>query len=639
MAWIDLRTHTDGTRALEEFGVFCDIDLHALWACARGTREGGLAPPGVADPEVGLLLELDPAAGQAERQALRALAGVPSIYRLDANFLTGSLPLARLCELKARPGLKHWRIGQPQGPRERAQEAFRRPPAPPSPQASPWIGLIDHGIAFGHRQFRRAAQPGRSRFAAFWDQDATRLLPGRNALAAWQALPGLGRGAALSAAAIDGLIARFGGDDLRLYRELAYEPAQAALSHGTHVLDLAAGRPHPLRGPADAEAEWDGWASHAPIVAVQLPYRPRKDSAGQGLGPDVLEALHFIERSVPAGHPVVVNLSDGAYGGPHDGLSLAERAIDDFLVRHKRVQLVVAAGNAAALDLHAEGRAERGRTLSIQWAIQPDDRTDSCCEIWFDQALDYGAVRIRLEPPGGWPAVELPLGDHRVWRPAGQALASAAVLSAVQSANHEPAASAVLLAVAPTASGGPGAPAAPTAPHGLWRIHITNLAHDGALPVHLWVERDDPVVGEAGPRRQSRLLPLPGGGLDISALRVLGSLAGGASTYVVGGRYRRGDGAPPYVSNGPGRARGLHGGGPDVTAPSDESRSVPGLLAAGSRSGTRLRMDGTSVAAPLVTRRLVNLLNRGYATPDRLRQALGGGAGAAAAVQPGQEPP
>ncbi len=84
----------------------------------------------------------------------------------------------------------------------------------------------------------------------------------------------------------------------------------------------------------------------------------------------------------------------------------------------------------------------------------------------------------------------------------------------------------------------------------------------------------------------------------------MNALATGQHTIVVGG-YRASDrmqskytgagpvGTPPTV---PPRT------GPDVSAVADESVVLHGILAAGTRSGSVVAMDGTSVAAPQVTR-------------------------------------
>ena len=55
----------------------------------------------------------------------------------------------------------------------------------------------------------------------------------------------------------------------------------------------------------------------------------------------------------------------------------------------------------------------------------------------------------------------------------------------------------------------------------------------------------------------------------------------------------------------------------DVIALSDERLGLPGILASGTRSGTLVRMNGTSVAAPQVARALYNaLVATGTGQPD-----------------------
>jgi hypothetical protein len=65
-----------------------------------------------------------------------------------------------------------------------------------------------------------------------------------------------------------------------------------------------------------------------------------------------------------------------------------------------------------------------------------------------------------------------------------------------------------------------------------------------------------------------------------------------------------------YSSRGPGRAPGAFRRGPDLLAPGDQSPVRAGLRAAGSRSGTVFTMGGTSAAAPIVTRQIVEWLCR-----------------------------
>jgi hypothetical protein len=82
----------------------------------------------------------------------------------------------------------------------------------------------------------------------------------------------------------------------------------------------------------------------------------------------------------------------------------------------------------------------------------------------------------------------------------------------------------------------------------------------------------------------------------------LSGIATGSETIVVGA-YRKSDGAvTAYSSKGPHlnptRARNA----PDTLAPAERSVVLHGLLAAGSRSRSSAAMNGTSAAAPRMTR-------------------------------------
>ena len=622
------------------------VDLLTRWASV--SRFAGLktGPNSTGMPSVPVMVEIHSGASLAERTAIWNLIGTPDAYRrpgLLAPYVTGRVATDDLLSLVAQAGVVRWRLGADQRPRiqrgapvqpvqHQALEALVSPP--------PLLGIIDHGIAFAHRAFRDAARPGTTRIRAFWDQEREAAAP----TPPWTRPLDMGYGAMLDNAAINTLIARHGPREPALYRSLGYGPGACRFSHGTHVLDLAAGFPNPLRPEGAPSGPWDGYAGRAPIVAVQLPHLPFKDTSGCGLGVQVLDALHFIAGQASAGQTVVINLSDGAYGGPHDGQSMTELAIDDFLQRHPNVQLVLAAGNGADQRLHARTKQPlaMGQQCEIGWRVMPDDATDSFCEIWLDAAaaLAAGSVVLHLQPPQGGPVVTVPLGGQAVLRDPDRICGM--VVSTVN-AVQRPGRAAFLLALGPTtrsASSWLG-----SAPHGNWRLRISNQAAGIDLRVHGYTERDNPVFNDKGPRRQSHLVEVPGGGMAVVRESTLSNLAGSAQAFVVGGRYWRGQGrcgsglgtptaVPCYVSQGPGRAPGAASTGHDAEAPCDETPLLRGLRAAGNRSGATVRMDGTSVAAPLVTRRLVNLAAAGTVDRAALKAALSG-----APVLPGQEPP
>ena len=62
--------------------------------------------------------------------------------------------------------------------------------------------------------------------------------------------------------------------------------------------------------------------------------------------------------------------------------------------------------------------------------------------------------------------------------------------------------------------------------------------------------------------------------------------------------------------------------GPDATAVSDDSPRCYGVLAAGTRTGSVCAMNGTSVAAPQITRMIAELMTAG------IGERPNGGAGA-----------
>jgi subtilisin family serine protease len=518
-------------------------------------------------------------------------------------------------------------------------------PALFDPHARPvsCVGIIDHGIAFAHAKFRKADSPTQTRVLAFWDQDAGAASRG----APWSSVPKLAYGAELSALDIDAAIARHPNDDEALYRELKYEPARRRLSHGTHVLDLAAGWPNPLKPLRAIGDRWDGCASRAQIIAVQMPHHPVKDTSGASHGVHVLDALQYIVAKAPTGGPIVINLSDGAYGGPHDGQSMLECAIDDFLQRHPQVHLVLAAGNAHEARLHASGPESGlgvGEACTFDWQVLPDDSADGFLEVWLDDRYAAGEVSLQLRPPGGAVAVQVPLGESWVFKPGSGAVA-AAVISRLDAPNrfHR---SMFLVAAGATGRSLRGR----ATPHGLWRVTVTN---DGVVTrrvrVDAWVERSDSALSDRPLKRQSILCGDALGLGPVRGARTLGSLSGAGEAIVAGARYWRGEafsGLRPtamtaqarYSSRGPGRAPPASSPGPDVLAPGDEAPNASGLTAAGSLSHSVGRLGGTSMAAPIVTRRVVNLLCSEPAPQDReaLRKALG--CGPDGEVLPGSEP-
>lgn len=496
-------------------------------------------------------------------------------------------------------------------------QASRRPSTQPA-----IVAFIDYGCAFAHRKFRAAPGDPRdvsTRVLALWDQEGRRPAapsqPGQPALA-WRRPADFGYGLETLRDGADGggrsglplneYIARFRRadgsiDEERCYALSGHHAATRPSTHGTHLMDIATGCPDPRAEPLSVSALQPHAAD---IVFVQLPRFVRGRQVGGLLRAHVLDALHYILSLARDDTRVLVNLSYGAYAGPHDGSSMLEEAIDQLIDdRQGRLQVVVAAGNAYDKSLHAVARVEPGAHASFDWHNRPDDPSDSFVEIWF--AADE-QIEVRVRPPNfDGPCPWLPAGSAAVLRRDDDSLAGALVHAQHSCQGRER--RMVLLAVAPTLAGTPR----PPAPYGHWRIELHNRGTD-KVDVDAWCERDDLGYGSEPWPRQGYFSS--GATSQVLSAGTLSSLANGKKTIVVGARLWQGRVAP-YSSTG--AENGQRAKRADVLAPAEESAALPGLAAAATVGTGTVRLNGTSVAAAVVTRYLLD----GGHLPSRPRAA------------------
>jgi hypothetical protein len=486
------------------------------------------------------------------------------------------------------------------------------------------IGIIDDGIAFAHRRFRRridgpAGPEWQPRIAWFWDQEQTGALaassPGVPFGAEWSGT-GPANGVAgtltslLSQATHAGLI-----DEDEVYRRAQQRQVAQAARHGTHVLDLAAG----------AEPDEDGPA----IVAVQLPASIASRPGHPGVQWNILDGLAYIvwralampRKSNGSRRPIVVNISYGIFDGPHDGTLLLERAMDKLVTACAQagpLAIVLAAGNHAQTRCRARIDAiPPGETRSLRWSIPPDSDRAARCELWFDAGSRIG---VQLSAPDGVAA----------WS-AGAPAGLQAAVRVDPPGSSATARTRAHLEVMPTARVQAGGIIAPA---GLWTIAITNR-ETSPLGVDAWIGRNDTPFGFRGQSRQSHFSDpacprvdaqgrwleedpptgappaAPGVPANPAAVRREGTLSGfatGHTTIVVGAARREAvGGLSPTAYTSQGFAKGRT---PDLIARGDHSLSQPGILGAGTRSGSVVCLNGTSVAAPAVTRALAQRLSQ-----------------------------
>lgn len=476
--------------------------------------------------------------------------------------------------------------------------------APSRPIGRAVIGIIDQGIAFANARFRNAYG---TRIEYAWQQEVLTDLPPTT----------LGR--EFTKAQIDAELTKQGMDEDAVYRalgavsfsEAGYKPLARHRTHGTQVLDLAGG--------ADAADN----VTHLPIIAVDMPEQAIGDPAGSTLTIHALFGLAYILLRAHALRqpgetlPVVVNISYGPHEGPHDGSSLFEGAVDRMIDLMKStvtpLQVVLAAGNSRQSRVHAAFDVGRNATRSLRWRLQPCGRTPSAMELWWRAGRK---LTVTLRAPNEAQvtvAADAPQASHEQ--------DGRSVFRADYGTPPGSQLSRVVLNVAPTEFDVRSGVGHAVAPSGEWTVEVRN---DSGGPVHVkaWIRRGDTPHGRRAKGRQScfddaeyqrhdrwtRPLPLDptGGSAVIRRSGTLSGIATGQRTVVVGG-YRSSDREPaPYSSAGPHGNPQRAQASPTLLAQSERSAVRRGVLAAGTRSGARLRIVGTSAAAPQVARWLAD---------------------------------
>lgn len=361
-----------------------------------------------------------------------------------------------------------------------------------------------------------------------------------------------------------------------------------------------------------------------PVVAVTLPPEAVRDTAGHSVPYHVLTGLLHgmaVARAIGAALgrslPVVAVVSYGILAGPKDGSSPFERALDAIADPGAAVpglgpvDVILPMGNGRLSATVARLDGQRG---DVAMVVPPDDRTPTFVEV---RAEGGGPPAVSLAPPGGV-AVPLP--------PDGVTLVGGVP---VRTRSMAPWGPGLLVELPPTAGQGLAA-TGPLARPGRWTVRRTG---NGAL--HLAIQRDDSLPSMRSGGRQARFEDPAHGtsdtsgrprledsqGVVVTRAGTMNAYAGGHHVLRVGGRFARGGGTVPYSSLAPtgGSGRSVEG---DVLGVTDDAPGRWGRRVSSARGIGPVRMDGTSLAAPLVARHLLRLRGEGAdVTPDVL-QAL-----------------
>lgn len=361
----------------------------ALWAELEGPRDHIVAAivrfvPGAPPPaNVRIIARFgDIATIRVRRGELLALHAHPSVASLKAprpmvpDQPIGSRIGGGASSVATMPGSlwRTYRDGTREPRRQRSQRPGQRSLGTGQPSGrGVVVGLVDWGCDFKHVNF--IARNGRTRLRALWDQRGS----GRGS-------PSYGYGVVHNRRAIDRALA---SDDP--FAELGYDPIDADDddngTHGTHVMDIAAGVPN--AGPG-------GVAPGAEIVFVHLAalsWGPRHIASSVCL----LEAVDFISR-VAGAKPWVINLSLGSHAGPHDGTTLVEQALDALVTSGPGRVIVQSCGNYGKRPVHTAGRLAPGRRRRLRWHVDPSDQTPNEIELWYP---GRDSIAMNLIAPDG----------------------------------------------------------------------------------------------------------------------------------------------------------------------------------------------------------------------------------------------
>jgi hypothetical protein len=446
------------------------------------------------------------------------------------------------------------------------------------------------------------------------------------------------------------------------------------LSHGTHIADLAGGM-SPLGPDTTDDPLSDADPRDVLLIGVNLPTSVVADTAGTffevtailGIA-RILEHVRLMEEKWRASHPdaepisipVVINLSFALMGGGRKGSALLERYMD-FCVKQRTgaapLRFVLPAGNHYMERLVGTYTVpDRGGT-EVLVRVAPDSRASTFVELRLaDPGEEPRKSRLVAEvvPPfemklttdhGGFdPSKVVSVDMYQMWLLSDDGSEPAHKCAVFYSwrpdltdtaAGKKPGYETITVAIPPTWSENEKRRLPPP---GIWTIRLrqgrtSRSRPAGDVAVNVRVLRNDiPTLADPLPQR-SRLedphyLPYDSSGFPNQALvdpgspilreRTINTIATGSETIVVGA-LRDSDGLfANYSAAGPidGTKSDGSNEGIIVTTIGDDGLTVPGVRASGTASGSSVRLSGTSVAVPQVTRIVVGQLRWWHDTRD-----------------------
>ncbi|WP_417607608.1 hypothetical protein [Primorskyibacter flagellatus] len=481
------------------------------------------------------------------------------------------------------------------------------------------MAMIDDGLAIAHELFRASRDTTRVEFCA--------VLPTPPDTARGDAT----QGRILHKEEIDTYLKNLTFSDLldeeQFYSQTGqtdlaagtFSPVSLRRSHGTHIMGIAAGF-----APVITETA-------RPIICAVLPPRVVEDTSGISLLPALSLSLQLLSKQASrykcAGQPVplVLNFSFGNFSGPHDGTSEVARLLEQFIADNpaQKRWMTLPAGNGNLARSHGVLQFPEScpEEITLDLRVLPDDNTASHVELWMpysDQSPPPDFVSVTVTPPFAPESAPVDAREGQI-----QTLhddEGRVIATLLYTFEPPPTARGLItLAIEPTASLKADAALAPS---GRWKITTRPKAIAAEEQIEVWIRRDETLPGYRPGGRQSffdngcyqRFGPLgrpltvdpPDDPCPVRRAGTYSGFAGGASPMVIAAYTDKTHQLSEYSAAGPLTHTPMtptpYRNGPDAAAKADESRVLWGVLSAGSRSGSYVRLDGTSVACPRVAR-------------------------------------